>query len=581
MGAFFLGLDRSGVAIDDALALRAMASLRGFAPFGFDTQRVEGGLLVVARDRQHAGFETIGADLLVLDGALSARCRSELQLALGAAPCSDAKLAHAAFERWGEHAARRLQGRFALVMVDRRREVVWLLRDPLGERSLHVRSAGAKLYICTRASALLAAANLPMAENPQSIAAYFALRAPASGEGYWQGVRAVQSGECLRVEERGTRGSMQRFDLSLRAHRFASDQEAVAAWQAVLQGACARALADSTRPAILLSGGIDSSALAATVAHTRPDLIACSWRLPDFPSADESAFVAATVAKLELSALSISDGQDWPLARLEQWLVEDETPHANPYQWLLRRLYFQAAGRGADVMLSGNFGDHLYADQLPYPIWRTTVGAYLRRFLQQTPGLMRTLRRTLMRYPALPDWLVDDWRRPMQLAHAEVTHPLLAAEAELDAELGRRQSAAYGIDLRFPYRDAEVIRFMAALPPQFSERGGIHKWITREALRDRLPERVRSRTKSGSLEPFFRHGILVQARNSVETLLGHRSARWPIYVKAERVWAALENPASESDLLLIWLAVSYELWWRAHAGLGPAMLASSTEAQTL
>jgi hypothetical protein len=45
-------------------------------------------------------------------------------------------------------------------------------------------------------------------------------------------------------------------------------------------------------------------------------------------------------------------------------------------------------------------------------------------------------------------------------------------------------------------------------------------------------------------------------------------------VKAERLFTVLENPSSEADLLLIWLTLSYELWWRAHSDLGPAVLTS-------
>ncbi len=187
---------------------------------------------------------------------------------------------------------------------------------------------------------------------------------------------------------------------------------------------------------------------------------------------------------------------------------------------------------------------------------------------------MRGLRRLSGRYPVLPQWLAETWQQPLQSAYVSARHPLLAVEAELDAELSRRHSTGFGLDLRFPYRDVEVIRFMAALPAHFSARGDTHKWITREAMRDRLPEQVRSRAKAGSLEPFFREAIFADASDVVQQLLRDPGARWPRYVKPERLWAAVAQAGTESDLLLIWLAVSYELWWRAHAGLGPAVLAS-------
>lgn len=554
------------------MAARARSALTGFAPFGFDTSITAHHVLVQARPRGGRGQARIDGDLLVLDGELSADCRARLRRSLAPAPVDgdDLVLIHGARQCFGERFAEHLQGRFALVLFDAREQTCWLLRDTLGERALHLRVDGARLIVATRASALLAAANLPMVENPASIAAYFALRAPAPGEGFWQGVQTVVAGECLRIHRGGLRSRRHAFTLSSQPLRFASDQEAVAAWRDVLSSACARTLADATQPALLLSGGIDSSALAVSSAALRRDLIACSWRLPDFPSADETAFVAATVAQLELPLIAITGTEDWPLARLDQWSVEDEAPLANPYQWLHQALFAQAAGQGVDVMLSGNFGDHLYADTLPNPGWR----AGLRRLLQPMPSMLSGLRRLLRRYPASPDWLLDSWQRPLSAAYRDAPHGLLAPEAELDAELGRRLATSFGIDVQFPYRDPEVIRFMAALPALYSRRGETRKWITREMLREQLPESVRQRAKAGSLEAYFRHGVLGLAHAQVETLLRDPDARWPRYVKTDRLYAALAAPTSESELLLLWLAISYELWWRAHQGSGPAVLAS-------
>ncbi len=575
MGAFFLSVDWGGAAADAAAIARAQSALRGFAPFGFESIRVAGVLLVVARDRDQPGFEQCGDAVVVLDGALSAACRRALQQGLGVARQSDARLALAAFARWGAGAASRLDGRFALVVVDRTRDQVWMLRDRLGQRELHVREAGDRLYVATRASVLLSAANLPMLEDPLSVAAYFALRAPPTGAGYWLGVRTVTAGEGLVWRGRRLRSSKQSFDLPLAPARFSSDAEAVEAWGLILRGACARALAESVQPGLLLSGGIDSSAIAASAVSARPNLVACYWSLSAFPTADESGFSSETAARLGLPTLSIHGEQHAPLARLDCWRVEDESPHSNPYRWLHHHLFEQAAGHGIDTLLSGNFGDHLYPDGPAVRSWLGALGQRPRQLLHRFPTLMGGLRRLSGRYPALPQWLAETWRQPLQSAYIGAGHPLLAVEAELDAELGRRHSSSFGLDLRFPYRDVEVIRFVASLPAHFSVRGDAHKWITREAMRDRLPERVRSRAKAGSLEPFFRKGVLEDSRDAVQQLLRDPGAKWPRYVKPEQLWEAVARPGTESDLLLIWLVLSYELWWRAHAGLGPAVLASA------
>ncbi len=570
MGAFFLGLHPDNALADAAQADCAAASLGGDCV----RQMSAGCTAVMARAGSDLTGPASDGDLLLLDGGLSAHCRNELQSALHLPETSDALLIQRAFAKWGAAAAVRLVGRFALVLVDRRRACVWLLRDPLGECSLYFAEQGGALSASTSASTLIAAARLPKRENPQAIAAFFALRAPRTGDSYWQGVHSVPAGECLCIGAKVTQRRSQAFACSEQPRRFDSDAQAVAAWRDVLRGACERAIAGARRPAVLLSGGVDSTALAALSAGLRPDLLAVSWCLPAFPKADETALVAATAGRLGIELRSTQAGADWPLARIAEWTVDPDAPLINPYRWLQDGVMQQAAEQGADVILSGNFGDHLYPDQARAASPWGHLRQRIRQQLDPHPRLLAWLRRVARRGAVTPDWLLPEWRR--QLGELVWAGPaVLSPESIQEASLGRRFAAARGLDLRYVYRDPQVIRFMAALPEHWSQRGDSQKWITREMLRGAIPEPVRVRPKSGSLESYFRFGLYEREAHMVSDILRDRRARWPEYVHAPALFEALANPRSESDLLLVWLAISYELWWRAQAGLGPAVLASN------
>lgn len=572
MGGFFLRLDSDSTVADTAQADCAAASLGGDCV----RQMGAGCTAVMARAGRDPDGLVIDGDLLLLDGGLSARCRSELRGVMQLPGATDALLIQRAFAQWGADAALRLEGRFALVLVDRRRNCVWLLRDVLGECALYFARQGGALSASTSASTLIAAARLPKQENASAIAAFFALRAPRSGDSFWQGVHSVPAGECLCIGATAAQRRRQSFRCSERPAKFDSDTHAVAAWREVLRGACERAIGDARRPAVLLSGGVDSSALAALGAGLRPDLLAVSWCLPAFPAADESALVAATATRLGIELRTTQAGEDWPLARIGEWSVDPDAPLMNPYRWLQHGVLRQAAEQGADVVLSGNFGDHLYPDPLPalpaLPSWqqlRHGVG----RKLQAYPRVLAWLRRVARRSAATPDWLRPEWRQRLR-APAWAGPAVLSPESIQDASFGRRLVATHGLDLRYVYRDPQVIRFMAALPSHFCQRGDCQKWITREMLRGAIPEPVRVRPKSGSLEAYFRYGMYQREAATVAELLRDRRARWPDYLQAPRLFEALANPRDESDLLLVWLAASYELWWRAQAGFGPAVLAS-------
>lgn len=580
MGGFFLGLDPNATVADAEQAARAEASLGGNC-----VVRVGVGLTAVLAGvgSDPAGLER-DDDLLLIDGALSADCRSALQGSLGLPGATDAVLIKSAFAQWGAAAAPHLDGRFALALVDRPRGCVWLLRDALGECSLYFARQRGGWSISTSASTLIAAARLPKNEDSRAVAAFFALRAPPPGRCFWQGVDSVSAGACLCLRGTASRVARRSFRLSVAQGCFDTDADAVAAWREVLRSACARAITGARRPAVLLSGGIDSSALAALGASLRPDMLAVSWCLPGFPSADESALAAATAARLGIQLATLTAAEDWPLARIHEWTVDADAPLANSYRWLQQGVLRQAVELGADVVLSGNFGDHLYPDVDPQAAVSGSLATRLRHGvrsgLDRYPRLLAGLRWLARRRAATPRWLLPAWRE--QLRQSPWSGPaVLSPESIQEASLGRRFAAAARLDLRYVYRDPEVIRFMAALPAHWSVRDDCQKWITRELLSGAVPDSVRLRPKAGSLEPYFRFGLYDREADTVMGLLHDPRARWPEYVHAPILFEALANPQSESDLLLVWLAISYELWWRAQAGFGPAVLASAAHQAAL
>ena len=568
MSAFFLGRYWRSGAVDRAPAERWAACLGGgvIGEPGFGLAAASQGAVITQR-----GFEG-SDDLLLLDGGLSGDCRADLRHRLGLAQASDARLIARAFALWGIDAAKRLDGRFALALVDRRRECVWLLRDPLGECTLFFAEQEGRLSVSTSVNALIIAAGLPREENAPAIARYFALQAPAPGETYWRGVQSVEAGACLWFTKDRKRSRRRTLALAQTALRFQSEIEATTAWRELLGAACARAIGAARRPAVLLSGGIDSTALATLAAELRPDLLAVSWCLPGFPDADESAWVAATADHLSIELKQTKAGTDWPLARVGEWAVDPDGPWVNPYRHLQDGVLREASAAGVDVILSGNFGDHLYPDVDPTGSPRAELRGQIRRRLECYPRLFAGLRRALGRASALPHWLLPDWQQ--QLAGSVwAGSALLSPESIHDASLGRSYAARRGLDLRYVYRDPEVIAFMRALPAHWSLRQHRQKWITREILRGSIKESVRLRPKAGSLESYFRFAICEREAKTVSSLLNDKAARWPEFVQEEMLFGALSDPRDESDLLLLWLAISYELWWRAHRGLGPAVLA--------
>ena len=563
-------------------------SLGGFAPFGADLAEESGMRLWVARSFRGSGIARRNGCLLALDGRLrdGAAFRRDHRIEAGG---NDADALLRAYETLGLRLFDDLDADVALVLVDPARRRVVLYRDPLGERGLRFRRDGDRLCVSTRGSALLAMLGEPLVPNDVAIAHYFALRAPPDEVAWMEGVRELPSGGLCIFEDGRERMARIAPKVPLEPLRFRSDDEAAEAWRAVVAAAVARAVADASSTAVMLSGGIDSTLLSSALDPDRG--FAVSWSVPELPECDEFGIAAATATQLGLRHVPAEHGDHTPLADLPTWPMEDEAPLANPYRRLNQALFSAARSAGASVLLSGNFGDHVYADRCDWPVSflrergvRAFIGECwngLRRdgllAILRDPGVRALLPRRSRSHG--PGWLTphvlaglepsrihDGFSRRVQEAYGR-------ASAQ-DAELARRFANACGLELRFPYRDPALLEFTLALPAHYSDSLRGPKWLSRRVLLGRVPEFVRLRPKSGSLTPLFRRGVLERHRTQVECVLLDADAVWPRFLDRTALQQALARPHSDAQLLPIWLALAFELWCRANRGAGPAVLAS-------
>lgn len=564
-------------------------SLGGFAPFGADQVHDDGHWLWVARSFAGTAIACGNGCTLAIDGRLREGADFRRRFGLDS-DCSDAFALLHAYAKVDLQLFDGLDADIALLLIDPGRRRVLLYRDPLGERGLRFQRDGERLVVCSRGSAIVALRGQRLQPDETAIAHFFALRAPPDDVAWMQGVEELPAGALLVIDDGRERRRRFAPPLPTASLRFRSDDEAAEAWQATLATAVMRASADVAMPALMLSGGIDSTLLAAFLDRRG---VAVSWSVPTLPACDESALAIATAARLQLRHVLAPTGDHLPLDDLPHWPMEDEAPLANPYRRLNQALFATARDEGAKVLLSGNFGDHVYARERDWPASfvhergllafaaECVVQAFRGRVAPwQDAGLRGLLPRFRGGKAWQPPWLTDHARDRL-CARAERHGSALRLDEAFgrasaqDAELARRFANMCGLELRFPYRDPILLTFVLALPAHYSESRRGAKWLSRRVLSGRVPEAVRQRPKLGSLTPLFQFGVLHRHRAEVESILWADTADWPRYVRREALRRAFATPDSDQSLLPIWLALSYELWCRAQRGFGPAVLASS------
>jgi asparagine synthase (glutamine-hydrolysing) len=501
----------------------------------------------------------------------------------------DAAVALAAWRRWGERSLSRLHGPFSLALVDRRQRRVFLARDPLGQRGLAFRGDGHGLIAATEEAALLAEGSATGAPDDRALSRLFALARPEPDWTFFRDVRRVPPGALVRWGE--GRLTVERYwEPPEVAVRRRSDAEHAEEVRSALDRAVAVRMRSRLAPAVMMSGGLDSTSVAALMARRAPGTAAISWMFDELRQADEREWILPMSA-CGLEHVAVAADGAWPLRRLGSRPVNPNAPIENLYCGLVDESYRRVADRGGRVLLNGEHGDQLYADAAFWLSDLLASGRWLRALSriarlvatppaadrQRGPGVRAALGclRASHQAPGPPPWLTDLAREHWP---APVAHRTRSAAAwdrfTLDwdarsAEWEARRAAQLGVEVRRPYRDRRLIEVFLGLPADQLFDPPWTKSVLRRAMAGILPETVRLRTRSTSLLPLAARGLDRREADAVSALLARDGALWPRYLRRE--WLLPEGRRAPAPLvegrasLLGWLALTTEIWAAARA----------------
>lgn len=491
---------------------------------------------------------------LVFDGRLDNR--ETLIAALGLAPTEAARLGDgglliAALERWGIDACPQLIGAFAFAWWEVASRRLVLAVDACGGRTIFAHDDGKRLCFATRPLAVLAFPNVARQVDEVAMAHLLLGRPIPTGATAFRGVFRLPPAGLL-VWRDGAH-SLRRYwqpDCDRRII-YRDPRDYVHAARELLDRATASSLRAIGPVACQLSGGLDSSAVAATAARLRqPETLHTLTSYPD-PAAsmpqerprsfyNEVQLARATSALYPnidahyLAAGAISRGEEEP----DRLFWEFGTPvrnFTNLGAW--EPLYARARALGASVMLVGTAGNctiswksqALLADLAASGRFLALAGQ-LRGLKRHGYGAWQQVRWSLLSHvaPARVRALVrrsrgtaDFWRQRAaasdDLAGA-VDAAAISDSVLIDTGRGgrdRRLRLAYlethwsnsqwmaghpyvsGCDLRDPLGDRQLVEFCLALPDDIWQDGGQPRSFARAVLRDRLPSEVVDNQKRG------------------------------------------------------------------------------------
>lgn len=512
-----------------------------------------------------------GRYTLVLNGAIYNFV--ELAAELGLAPerrRSDTAVLLAAWERWGLGCLTRLNGMFALALWDARERTLHLGRDRFGEKPLHYVAprrgvTPLRLAFSSEAKALIAAGLATPAIDPlqlcEFLASYDIDHYP--GRSLFSDIHSVEPGCSLSLRPDGSY-EQQRYYHVAPPHRYRDldgpeGSQIVEETAALLQDAIRLRLRSDVPLAGTLSGGLDSSLIAALVlgrhapaepAQDAPDYPVFSCQFPDAAGqGDESPWAQQVVQHLGIRDVTVvtPTARDL-LADLPDLLFHQEAPFADTSIFAHHALVKAARARGIKVLLSGQGGDEIflgYPGQLhalaasrlrdgdPGSTWRwlrgragllsrdalrlamatgyhalppalhqTAYSAWRRAALPLSPSGQRLLAQAPPRYSEQLPALCDGPAAGYSLFDRYVLDGIARYSLPHILRHDDRNSMAVGIESRAPYLDHRLLEHLATIREASLLGDGLSKRLLRSVAQHRLPTPLVQRTdKRGFFSP--------------------------------------------------------------------------------
>lgn len=485
---------------------------------------------------------------------------------------SDTEVIVHAWAAWGEACVRRFRGMFAFALYDRNRETLFMARDRLGVKPLFYAvlpdgcvAFGSELKV------LMQHPQLDRRIDPLAVEEYFALGYVAEPRTIFAGARKLGPGETLTIRRgQPVPAPVQYWDVRFTLDNPLSLADASAELtERLRESVRLRMIADVPLGAFL-SGGVDSSAVVATMAGLSPEPVnTCSIAFDD-PAFNESAF-AEMVAKRYGTHHYVETVQSDDFDLIDTLAALYDEPYADSSAMPTYRVC-QLARKRVKVALSGDGGDesmggyrryrlHLMEERLrnamPYGVRRPVFGLLGRLYPKAdwAPRVFRAkttfqalARDSVQAYFHSVSILRDDLRERLfspafkkQLGgyHAEAVFRRHAQAAGTDDGLALvqyldlktylvgdintkvdRASMAHSLEVRDPLMDHELVEWLATLPSALKVKGQEGKYVFKKAMEPYLPADVLYRPKMGFAVPlarWFRGPLKARVR---EAMLG-------------------------------------------------------------
>jgi len=505
---------------------------------------------------------------------------------------SDTEVILAGFLKWGTDVLPRLRGMFAFCIYDTKDNKVFIARDFFGIKPLYYLKNGDNIVaFSSEIKSFLTLPDFKPEVNDAAVFNYLSFQYSPLAETFFKNVFKLPPAHYMIVDAKLGKAEIKKYwQFEFKQNNALEEGKTAGEILDVMKDSVEHHMIADVPVGSFLSGGIDSS-IIATLMHPSTTLGARKIKTFTvmFNEVSEGKEARETSEPLGTDHTEISIGAEEYFKSLPQVVWHFDEPVADPSAL---GLYFLAreARKQVKVVLSGEGSDELFGGYNIYlePFARRKIlwiPRFILKFIAKSPFRGRNYaRRALLR---LEDRYIGNasifnekeveklWEGSMSRLNLDSLYERVTDLSDstkmqyIDINTwlvgdilakADKMTMAHSLELRVPFLDTKVAHLAATLPDRFKWKGGVTKYLLREAFKKVLPESTRNRKKLGFPTP-IRDWFTTDRKDIYKTILensyikSHMDVRYIVQIIDDHTAKKSDN--SRKVYLLLMLAIWY------------------------